>query len=165
VWILASHFFQVLQTCRMLCSIKNAALSPTLVSVNFPSYNVLPVRLLLKVARCIPEQWSRVMCVHWRMCAHVYYLTDVLEVFNVVSLRAHDLIDDVSPHLVSVLEGWAQTQAVIGWIQVPILHLAGPLGRLPSTVLLIHPQLRTNIFQTHRHTKLMIRTVHPYGNF
>lgn len=87
---------------------------------------------------------------HW-MIACAQYLTDVLEVFNIVSLCAHDLINDVSPHLVSVLKGWAQAQAVIGRIQVPVLHLAGPLGRLSSTVLLVHPQLRTNAF-THKAT-------------
>lgn len=79
------------------------------------------------------------------------YLTDVLEVFDVVSLCAHDLIDDVGSHLVPVLEGRTQTQAVVRRVQVPVLHLAGPLGRLHSPVLLIHPQLRTNaVKHTHK---------------
>lgn len=38
-------------------------------------------------------------------CVHMFkYLTDVFEVFDVVSLCAHDLIDDIGSHLVSVLE-------------------------------------------------------------
>lgn len=39
----------------------------------------------------------------------VYYLADVFEVFDVVPLCAHDLIDDISSHLVPVLERRAQT--------------------------------------------------------
>lgn len=40
------------------------------------------------------------------------YLTNVLEVLDVVTLSAHDLIDDIGPHLVPVLEWSAQAQAV-----------------------------------------------------
>lgn len=67
-----------------------------------------------------------------------------------MSLCAHDLIDDVGSHLVSVLEGRAQTQAVIGWVQVPVLYLAGSLGWLRSSVLLVHPQLNAEHIHTHR---------------
>lgn len=53
------------------------------------------------------------------------YLANVLEVLDVVALRAHDFIDDVGSHLVSVLNGPAETEAVGAWIQMAILHIAG----------------------------------------
>lgn len=34
---------------------------------------------------------------------HYGYLTNVLEVLDVMTLGAHDLIDDIGPHLVAVL--------------------------------------------------------------
>lgn len=40
------------------------------------------------------------------------YLTNVLEVLDVMALSAHDFIDDVGPHLVPVLQWSAQTEAV-----------------------------------------------------
>lgn len=40
-----------------------------------------------------------------RLRVECWYLADVLEVLDVVSLCAHDLIDDVGSHLVPVLEG------------------------------------------------------------
>lgn len=64
------------------------------------------------------------------------YLANVLEVLDVVALGAHDFIDDVGSHLVSVLNGPAETQAVGTWVQVAILHVA---GSLLHTIFLVHP--------------------------
>lgn len=49
------------------------------------------------------------MCVCVCLWACVDYLTDVFKVFDIVPLCAHDLIDDISSHLVPVLERRAQT--------------------------------------------------------
>lgn len=64
------------------------------------------------------------------------YLANVLEVLDVVTLRAHDLIDDIGSHLISVLDGSAKTEAVGAWIQVAILHFA---GSLLHSIFLVHP--------------------------
>lgn len=64
------------------------------------------------------------------------YLTNVLEVLDVVALRAHDFVDDIGSHLVSVLNGPAETEAVGAWIQMAILHIA---GSLLHSVFLVHP--------------------------
>lgn len=61
-----------------------------------------------------------------------------------MSFCAHDLIDDIGPHLVPVLGGLAQTQAVGAgvWtgLRVAVLHLAGAFGSLDRCVfLLIYP--------------------------
>lgn len=69
--------------------------------------------------------------------------------FDVVSLCAHDLIDDIGSHLVSVLKRRAQAQAVVGRVQVSVLHLAGALARFRSAVLLVHPQLSENKIHAH----------------
>lgn len=71
-----------------------------------------------------------------QVCPSPRYLADVLEVFDVVALGAHDLIDDVGSHLVAVLHGPAQAQAVGAGVQVAVLHLA---GSLLHPILLVHP--------------------------
>ncbi len=56
------------------------------------------------------------------------YLTDVLQVLDVVALSAHDLVDDVGPHLVSVLQRLADAQTAVTGVGVSVLHLAGTLS-------------------------------------
>lgn len=61
-----------------------------------------------------------------------------------MSFCAHDLIDDIGSHLVSVLGALAQTQAVGAGVRtglrVAVLHLAGAFGSLHRSVfLLIYP--------------------------
>lgn len=69
--------------------------------------------------------------------------------FDVVTLCAHNLIDYVGPHLVSVLGGLAQAVAAAGaGIRMAVLDLTGagasPLNCLyRRAFLLVHPQLRT----------------------
>lgn len=69
------------------------------------------------------------------------YLTYIFQVLDVVTFRAHDLIDDVSPHLVSVLERLSQAEAVTTCIQVPILDLTAALSCFYGSIILVHPQL------------------------
>lgn len=45
-------------------------------------------------------------------CHSWAYLTNVLEVLDVMTLSTHDFIDDVGPHLVPVLQRPAQTETV-----------------------------------------------------
>lgn len=66
------------------------------------------------------------------------HLTDVLQVFDVVPLRAHDLIDHIGSHLVPVLQRPAKAQAVVAGVQVAILDLAGPLYSI-HTIFLVYP--------------------------
>lgn len=55
-----------------------------------------------------------------------------------MALRVHDLVDDVGSHLVSVLDGPAEAEAVGVGIQVAVLHVA---GSLLHAIFLIHPEL------------------------
>jgi len=49
-------------------------------------------------------------------------------VFDIVTLSAHDLIDNVGPHLISVLKWLANAQAAVARVSVSILHLIGTLS-------------------------------------
>lgn len=68
-----------------------------------------------------------------------------------MALCAHDLVDYVGPHLVSVLDGLAQAKTVAAagaGLRMPVLDLTGagasPLNCLyRRAFLLVHPQLRT----------------------
>lgn len=68
-------------------------------------------------------------------------LTDVLQVLDVVSLRAHDLVDDVGPHLLLARQTRSQQQAQASLVLLPGL---GPLqvGQvLLHRLVLVHTQL------------------------
>lgn len=91
---------------------------------------------MIKYTKMINEAVKELVC--------VYYLTDVLQVFDIMSFCAHDFIDDIGPHLVPVLGGLAQTQTIGTGVRtglsVAILHLAGAFGSLDRCVfLLIYP--------------------------
>lgn len=59
--------------------------------------------------------------------------------FDIVALRAHDFINDIGSHLVSVLEGSPETEAVSSiWIQVSILYFARAFF---NTIFLVDPEL------------------------
>lgn len=67
------------------------------------------------------------------------YLTYVLQVFDVVTLSTHDLIDNISPHLISILQRLANAQAAVAWVSVSVLHLAGTLSGFGGDVFLVNP--------------------------
>lgn len=69
------------------------------------------------------------------------YLTYVLQVFDVVAFSAHDLVDDVGPHLVSVLQWLADAQAAVAGVGVSVLHLADTLSWFCGCIFLVNPQL------------------------
>lgn len=71
------------------------------------------------------------------------YLTYIFQVLDVVTFCAHDLVDDVSPHLVPVLERLTQAETFTTCVQVPILDLTAALSCFYSSIVLVHPQLCT----------------------
>lgn len=60
---------------------------------------------------------------------------------DVVTFCAHDLVYDVSPHLVFVLKRLTQAEAFTTCIQVPILDLTTALSSFNWWTVLVHPQL------------------------
>lgn len=88
-------------------------------------------------------------------------LTDVLQVFDVVPLRAHDLVDDVGPHLLLARQTRSQQQAEASLVLLPSL---GPLqvGQvLLHRLVLVHTQLRGKQKRKKSEVRITMRYCNP----
>lgn len=67
------------------------------------------------------------------------YLTNVLQMLDIMAFSTHDFIYDIGSHLISVLKGSAETEAVSSiWIQMSILNFTSPFLH---AIFLVNPQL------------------------